>query len=93
MARKPATKRRSSKAAPKRPGRPAGSLTAHIEPVRVIRATCRKCGSSDLKRHRVINDVAHVEHTPAGDTTRRRWTRCSCQKCRVWQIVIEDYNP
>lgn len=77
-------------------GRPAGSITSKIQPVRTVRATCRApgCGSSDLERKRVLNDMSHFQ--PATDTTpathRRRWTRAMCRKCGTWQTIIEDYN-
>jgi len=90
-------RKQTEKSSDKKAGRPEGSTTSTIEPVRVIRATCRnpECGSSDLHRHRVINDVEYYQEatddTP--ETTRRRWTRAMCRKCSTWQTIIEDYNP
>lgn len=76
-----------------RPGRPEGAATSKIVPVHERHATCRNCGSSDLKRERVINDMEHFQDAGGESTTRRKWTRAMCRKCNTWQTIITDYNP
>lgn len=77
-------------------GRPEGSVTSKAEAAREIKPVCRNaaCGSSDLAKKNVLNDMAHYQlHEDGEATTRRKWTRAMCRKCGVWQTIITDYNP